>query len=142
MTLTQLVGINGTDRVADVAVYVFGEGQLFRNTFRHVPPGRELNLLPSSHYFGRTPGSGQFDGLAPQYVGELIVVVSSEPIIVTGTVVRGYYHAPATTQEDPTPDRESASQSSRTLDVRQFDCLVPADSMKVAQFCRLSPYAQ
>ena len=147
-TLTSLFGINGSDRVADIGVYVFGDTELFLSVFHHLDPGREHRLLPGDRYFG--PGAlfdQHFDGQPPDYKGETIVVVSSEPVIVTGAVTRGFHthnlYEQRTNPDLDLEDAESRSMASRTLDVRQFDCSVPADFAKVAHFCRsLSPREQ
>jgi hypothetical protein len=141
-TLTSLFGINGTDRVADIGVYVLGRGDLYLSVFHHLEPGREHRLLPGDRYFGPGPNlPPTADGQPPEYRGETIVVVSSEPVIVSGAVIRGYNHRPSIDPDhlDLPRDRVSNSQSSRILDVRQFDCSVRADFAQVAQFCRLSP---
>ena len=141
-TRTSLFGINGTDRVADIGVYVLGRGDLYLSVFHHVEPGREQRILPGDRYFGPGPNlPSTVDDQPPEYRGETIVVVSSEPVIVTGAVIRGYNHRPFLDPDhlDLPTDRVAASQSSRILDVRQFNCSVRADFEQVAQFCRLSP---
>ena len=73
-------------------------------------------------------------------MGELIVVVSNEPLIVTGQVTRGFNHrTPLDAQPgDGVTFVRLPTGTSRTLDVRQYNCGDPDDFAKVAQFCRLS----
>ena len=128
-TFVHIHGINGTDQVARVGTYVLGEGQLWASQFMEIPPGQHDRLLNFSHFGGDQGGT---TGIPPPYVGEVIVVVSNEPLIVTGDVTRGFNDF-----ADHVSLRMNTAMS-RTLDVHQYNCADPADSFKVAQFCRLS----
>lgn len=128
-TFVNIHGINGTDQVARVGTYVLGEGQLWASQFKEVPPGQHDRLLNVFHFGGDQGGT---TGFPPPYVGEVIVVVSNEPLIVTGDVTRGFNdfveHA----------SLRMNTAMSRTLEVHQYNCADPADRSRVAQFCRFS----
>jgi hypothetical protein len=71
LTRTLLFGVNGTERVANVGVYVLGQGHVLLSLFRSIEPAHESLLLPGHRYFGSEPGSESLlDGVPPRYVGE------------------------------------------------------------------------
>jgi hypothetical protein len=131
-TRTTLVAINGTGTVANVATYVLGKGHVFHHAFEQIQPADEAFLLPFAH-FGSDPNAPPSEWDAPDspYVGETIVVASDVPVMVTGAVLEGFKDL--FVAEDWATD--GSNESRRTLDVRQFDCNLPADFAKVSLFC-------
>jgi hypothetical protein len=60
------------------------------------------------------------------------VVASNVPVMVTGAVLEGFKDL--FVAEDWATD--GSNESRRTLDVRQFDCNLPADFAQVSLFCK------